>query len=235
MKNEPITFADNVIIGLSTVADGDMRTAAKTESELSQVRKNQEAFLARCESTISRTTLVRADYETDDFRRYFVVDDAWAGRGMVANNPVGSADALATNARDLGLFLPLADCLGAVIYDSENGALMVTHLGRHATEQFGAAKSIEFMTQKFGSDPAKIKVWLSPAAGAKNYPLFVFGNRSLRNVNIEQFISAGISQRNISGNGIDTTTDENYFSHSMAQKTGENLGKRFAIVAKLLK
>jgi hypothetical protein len=233
--NDPIKLGDKVIIGLSTVADGDMRNADKTGEALAAVNQNREKFLTRNGFNIDQTALVRLDYDTDDFTRYKVADESWAGRGMLDPDTVGVSDALATTTVNLGLFLPLADCLGAVIYDPKKAVLMVSHLGRHNTEQFGAKKSIEFLQNTFGSDPNDILIWLSPSAGQQNYPLYAFDNRSLRDVNVEHFISVGINLKNIFGDDLDTTTDENYYSHSIAQKSGEMVKARFAIVAKISK
>jgi len=74
-----------------------------------------------------------------------------------------------------------------------------------------------------------LRIWLSPAAGAKNYPLYKFANQSLREVNISQFVAASVRAENIGGDDIDTTTDENYFSHSQGDRD-----QRFAIVAKMV-
>lgn len=236
MKNDPIIFAKNVMIGLSTTNDGDMRTIGKIGAELKRVREDRVRFLNTIDLTPDNTVLVMADYDSKDFCRYYVIDDTWRGRGMMPDHDrpdvsvdAPANDALATTSRNLGLFLPLADCLGAVIYDPKNHALMVSHLGRHSTEQFGAQKSIEFMTQNFGTNPRDVQIWLSPAAGCENYPLYAFDNKSLHVVNTEQFVKAGVLAKNIIGENIDTTTDENYFSHS----SGDTC-QRFAIVAKLI-
>lgn len=223
MKTSQLT--DQVLIGLSTVADGNMK--ALNPDDADHVFENQTRFLNRSGFVPDQTYLFWLDYDKTDFCHYQTVNST-PDRAM--QKMVG-VDGLATATRGLGLFLPLADCLGAVIYDpvSRGGVLMVSHLGRHATEQHGATKSIEFMTSKFGTDPAKVKIWLSPVAGECNYPLYKFENRSLRDVNVEHFVAAGVNLANIVGGDIDTTTDSNYFSHSCG-----DCNKRFAIVAKMI-
>ncbi len=228
MKNEPIIFANDVVIGLSTIADGNMKAVDPRDEN--EVAKNQKTFLSRTGFAPSETMMIWLDYDKTDFCRYEIVTKNAEHKNM---RKIVGVDGLATTAKNLAIFLPLADCLGAVIYDPKNHALMVSHLGRHSAEQFGARKSIEFMTNQFGTNPRDVRIWLSPTAGAKNYPLFAFDNRSLRDVNVRHFSQSGVLPEKISGGEIDTTTDENYFSHSVAQKTGVDLGKRFAIVAKL--
>jgi copper oxidase (laccase) domain-containing protein len=234
MNDHPIGLGENVIIVLSTISDGDMRIAGKSGDDLTEVYQNINKFLTENNFDANETVLVKADYSSDDFTQYAIVDKTSSGGGMIAGQEVVVADALATTVKNLGLFLPLADCLGAVIYDPEHKVLMVSHLGRHASEQFSAKKSIEFLRQNFKSDPSKILIWLSPSAGKENYPLYAFENLSLRDVNTEHFIEVGVRAENIIGGEKDTTTDENYYSYSEALKTDESSDKRFAIVAKMV-
>jgi copper oxidase (laccase) domain-containing protein len=92
-----------------------------------------------------------------------------------------------------------------------------------------ARKTVEWLAGTFGVDAKNLQIWLSPAAGAGNYPLHKFHNQSLRTVVTAQFREAGVSRAQISGDEIDTTIDANYFSHSQGDKTA-----RFAIVAQMI-
>ncbi|MDR0591173.1 MAG: laccase domain-containing protein [Candidatus Nomurabacteria bacterium] len=234
MRNDPIIFADGkVVIGLSTVTDGDMRLAEKTGDALLAVRANIANFLHRTGFSLEGTALVLMRYDKDDFTQYQVIDGAWAGKGMTLAEAVPAADGLATTARDLGLFLPLADCLGVVLYDPEHQALMVSHLGRHNLLQNGATRSVEFMTKQFSSKPERLQIWLSPAGGKENFPIWARDNKGLRELALEQFAAASVNSKNITSDETDTTISHDYFSHSQSLKTGEGLNKRFAIVARL--
>ena len=90
-------------------------------------------------------------YDRDHFTRFHEVDKHDAGKG-IAGGDVQVADALYTRAKGLALFLPLADCVGAIIYDTKKKMLMVSHLGRHNTEQYSARISIEYLIEKFDCD-----------------------------------------------------------------------------------
>ena len=125
----------------------------------------------------------------------------------------------------------LADCLGAVIYDPTNQIMMVTHLGRHSIEMEGGIKSVQFLVDEFGSEPADLQIWLSPAVDVENYPLFAFENRGLLEVAYEQFIKAGVGIDQIEASDIDTATDDNYFSHSEYLAGNQMTDGRFAIDA----
>ena len=228
-------LAGKVLIGLSDKRDGDMKTDNyRDDADKQKVKENRAKFFCELNLGTDDTTLVWVDYKRESFIEFRVADDSWRGAGMWPDEPKIAADALITREKNLGLFLPLADCLGAVIFDPAREVLCVAHLGRHATEQFGALGVVKFLREKFDSDPRDLRIWLSPAASAQNYPLNKFSDKGLREVNVAQFVEAGVLGQNIFGAEIDTTTDPNYFSHSEALKTGENLGKRFAIVAKTI-
>ncbi|MDR1033066.1 MAG: laccase domain-containing protein [Candidatus Nomurabacteria bacterium] len=234
MKNEAINFADGaVVIGLSTVADGDIRLAEKTGDALTEVQVNIANFLHRTGFEPEHTALVYMRYDKDDFKRYHLADGTWGGKGMKTAESAPVSDGLATQARGLGLFLPLADCLGAVIYDPEHQALMVSHLGRHNLLQDGAKTSVEFMAEKFGYKPGSLQIWLSPAGGKEGFPVWARDGKGLRELALEQFAAAGVDLANIISDDTDTTTSPDYYSHSQALKTGVDLNKRFAIAARL--
>ena len=140
---------------------------------------------------------------------------------------------MATDSPELALFLPIADCVGAVLYDPTKKVLMLSHLGRHNLEQDGGQKSVEFMVKEFGVDPNNIITWLSPAAGAENYPMFSFNNRGMQDVTTEQLMKAGVKAESISASPIDTTTNQNYYSHSEFKKGNRPEDGRFAVVVKM--
>jgi copper oxidase (laccase) domain-containing protein len=219
-----------VIVAASTVADGTMK---RVDNNIDDVDANRRNFLAKNNMVPENTALVQLDYNSEDFCRYEVAEADAAGEGIVREGRI--ADGLATQAKGLALFLPLADCVGVVLHDPEHEALMLTHLGRHNLEQHGGQKSVEFMTERFATDPAKLEVWLSPSAGVENYPLYAFDNKSIQAVTIEQLEAAGVRNELIESSSIDTTRDESYFSHSEFLKGNRETDGRFTVVAMLAK
>lgn len=227
--NQPTIFGDSIVVGVSSVDDGNMRFAFGDEDE---TRQNRIDFLRQLDIDPTQATLLQVSYEdTTDFTRYRVVDDENQGEGMLAPISDLHADALIVTRPDHALFLPLADCIGAVIYDPESQVMMVSHLGRHSVEADGAYKSVQYLEQEFGSVPADLKIWLSPAVGSDNYPLFAFNNRSLQEVVCEQLERAGVGLEQIEASDIDTSEDDNYFSHSEYLAGNQMTDGRFAIVA----
>lgn len=216
----------SLYIAVSQASDGSMLNRLEPYSE--KIFDNRKTFLKSHGINIDTTTRIRIAYdEGDNFCRY---KEATKGDGMLSPGKI-SADALVTTEINHALFLPLGDCLSAVIYEPNLHILMLSHLGRHSIEQDGGAKSIKFLIDKYNVSPENLKVWLSPAAGSSNYPLFKFNNRSLKEIAKEQMESMGVLNSNITVSPIDTTTDKNYFSHSEFLKKHRQTDGRFAVTA----
>jgi len=210
----------------SALSDGSMKS---NDGKYRSVLPARERFLTAHDLSPSTTTLVQLAYEGYNYTRYKVVSDNDKRDGMTRDATI-VADALVTTTPGHALFLPLADCIGAVLHDPKKKILMLSHLGRHNLEQFGGTKSIEFLVENFQCDPENITVWLSPAAGKDNYPLFAFDNRSMHDVATEQLLTAGIVLEHITSSSVDTTKDMTYFSHSEYLKGHRETDGRFAVV-----
>ena len=227
--DQPTIFGSRLIVALSSVHDGNMRKGLGDGDEV--VDENRRKFLSREMIAQPATILCEVTYDREDFTQYKVVRATDKGKGMMPDTETIIADGLATDEKRIALFLPLADCTGAVLYDAKQLVLMVSHLGRHSSEQFGARKSVEFMKDKFGSKPENILVWLSPAPNGTDYPLWKRDNRSSHDVTRDDLLEAGIKLENMQISSVDTVTDENYFSHSEFLKGNRKTDGRYAIVA----
>ena len=190
---------------------------------------NRSKFLRSYGMTPTQTILVHLTYDGEDYKRYFTVSSAVAGDGIVSPSTI-VADALFTADKNTALLLPVADCIGAVLYDPTAQVIGLAHLGRHNLLQNGGAGVIDYMARDFGTDPTRLQVWLSPAAGREHYPLYDFDNRSLHEVAYAQLSSVGVSPENIIADTRDTTTDERLFSHSRFVAGGQSLDGRQAVV-----
>lgn len=213
----------------STITDGSMKSL---DANFASVLPARATFLQKHGIQPDDTVLVHLVYEGNNYTRFITATDDLRGDGIV-RKPSVVVDGAATDQPGLALLLPLADCIGAVLHDPVKNALMLTHLGRHNLEQHCGTKSVEYIGEQFGCEPKNITVWLSPAAGKENYPLYSFNNRGMHEVAIEQFQAAGILPENITASDIDVTKDENYFSHSEFLKGNQSEDGRFAVVAML--
>jgi len=228
-SDQPTIFDSAVTAAISSKSDGNMKFGIGSDA---QVENNRRSFLQAAGLDISRTTLVSITYDTDNFAKYRIATEDEKQAGMTSGTTALHADALVTTRPNHALFLPLADCIGVILYDPEHGVLMVSHIGRHSAEIDGARRSVKYLKDTFSTDPAALKIWLSPGVGKATYPLHRFGGRGLHEVIIGQLEMSGVLQQNIEKSGIDTAASENYYSHSEYLKGNDDYG-RFAIVAEM--
>lgn len=224
-SDQPTIFPDNrLTVCLSDVQDGSI-TIRQSD--------NRDGFIRAAGGDPERTEFIYVTYgDNQNYLRYRAVRSDMAGQ---ASSEVEPADGLATDEAGLAILLPLADCCGVVLYDPEHQVLMVSHLGRHSVEQFGAKKSVEFLAGKYGSDPAKLLAWLSPAVGRASYPVVARGGRGLQELIVDDLLVAGVPEGNIEVSSIDTATSDSYFSHSEFLAGRRSLSGRYAIFALLRK
>jgi hypothetical protein len=225
--HQPTIFKDSVIAAVSSVSDGDMKFGLGDDKA---VIENRRRFLDAVGVPMHDTTLVGITYATDDFTKYRIIGSGDKGKGMEAKLDE-YVDALVVDQPGHALFLPLADCIGAVLYDDDNHVLMVSHLGRHSVEVRGALKSVEYLKTHFQIDPTHLKVWLSPGVGKTTYPLHSRGGKSLREVIQDDLLQSGVPLGNIESEDIDTAIHDEYYSHSEFLKGNRTESGRFAIVA----
>lgn len=225
--DQPTIFGDHIIAALSSRSDGNMKFGIGSDA---QTLGNRRVFLRQIGIDINHTSLVGITYDAEDFAKYRIAELEDKSVGMLAPDMTRHVDALVVRDAHHALFLPLADCAGAIIFDPKQKVLMVSHLGRHSVEQQGALKSVQYLHETCGSNPADLLIWISPSVGKATYPLHAFEGKSLQEVIVEQLIAAGVQNKHIETSPIDTARDENYFSHSQFLKGNEDSG-RFAIAA----
>lgn len=225
----------NLVTALSTVADGSMLN--RHDPLDPSVVTHREVFLKASGIKMDQSVrlhvnmLSRATIENDqDYCRYRKVTHADASHGMY-NNETIIGDGIATSEPELALFLPVADCVGAIFYDPTKSVIMLSHLGRHSLEQDGGIKSVEYLTATYGCTPADILVTLTPAPGKDVYPIWKLDNKGMKEVTFEQLDRAGILAENITDNPADSTKDLNYYSYSEFLKENRNEDGDHAIVA----
>jgi purine-nucleoside/S-methyl-5'-thioadenosine phosphorylase / adenosine deaminase len=80
-------------------------------------------------------------------------------------------DGLITNQRGIALGVYVADCCAVYIVDPKTPAIGLVHSGRKGTELGVAPNAIRRMIDRFGSDPAKLIVQLSPCVRPPHYEI----------------------------------------------------------------
>lgn len=217
-------------VAFSDATNGSMYIP--TDQTNTDVIEHRTAWLQSQGISIEDATRVHITYDREDFCTYREVTSADKGIGMRDGN-LKPADALVTREKNLALFLPVADCVAATFYDPEQEVVMLSHLGRHSLEQQGGTKSVQYLVEHYGSNPAALKVWLGPAPSKSSYPIFKLDNKGMKEAAFEQLATAGINKNNITDNPADTDTDDRYYSYSVSLKGDTAKEGRQAMVAML--
>lgn len=222
-------YDKRVALLLTEVSDGNMKvTPELTPEQQAAARHNRQQAIHILGLDNTTTALLRVTYNKDDFCQFLTLSTAERA-SLEHDFSAEYSDGILTNSPGLGLFLPLADCLGLVLYDKSKHLLMMAHCGRHTLLQQGALRAVQYMTEQAGADPKNVYAWTSPCAGQENYPVFEADNKGLQDLALEQLIRAGVPAEHITRSPVDTTTSPDYFSHSQGDAQS-----RFAICAKLL-
>lgn len=250
-KDQPTIFNDEITCGVSSKDDGQMQLGWAEPDEL--VVKNRRKFLESLGVQIQNTVLVRIRYiEGATYDVIKTVTQAEAGNGMfrLEGEP---KDCLVTNTPGLALFVPVADCGATIVYDSKNQVIALAHLGRHSTIALVPKKLTKYLKDNFQTDPADLKIWISPSISAESYVLqyadFATSNPDWADFckkvdggyitdnagfNKSQFIKSGVPAENIEISDVDTAKSEDYWSHHHEVSVkGNPVPPRFAIVASL--
>ena len=221
-----VLFNGEIEIGISEIEDGNMRFF-DGENE-SQIIVNQARLSQLISLNVDRTTRLRTIYDgRKNFTEYKEITEENLSDFSIgkAEKQIPISDGLVTKCPDIGILLPLADCLGIVNFDSQNKIVGLLHSGRQNIEQHGPKKFIEYFVKNFGSDPRKLKLYFSPYA--LEYRICKLDNKGLAEAAIEQLISAEILPGNIIDTKLDTVSNANFPSYSSG-----DTHKRFAIVVK---
>ena len=221
-----VLFDGKVEVGISEIGDGNMRFFG--DGDEAEIIKNQEKLgktLGLFGEKIARVRTIYGDRE--NFTDFYEITDENLPKYTITNpeREISVSDGLITKRHDIGILLPLADCLGIVVFDEKHQVIGLLHSGRQNIEQYGLREFIRRFAENFGSDPSELKIYFSPHA--VNYQIFKFGNKFLPEVAKEQLVEAGVLLENIIDFKVDTVNSANLPSHSSGDKT-----QRFAIVVR---
>ena len=236
--DQPTHLPKELIAAVSSREDGTMLDRSLGDRHAPSIVANRQAFCA--EAGISYTHCV---YQIISYTPEATYDEIVE---VNESNTEGVfADVLYVETPGIGLFLPIADCVGTVIYDPQRKALALAHLGRHASLADTITKTINHFTQK-GSKAEDLLIWMAPSVRQQHYRMEYFDNANdplwkehclqhdegfyldLQGYNKSRAIAAGVNPDNIVVSPVDTAVDEHYFSHSQGDHGG-----RFAVIAQM--
>ena len=220
-----VLFDGLVEIEVSDIRDGNMRFFG--EGNEAEVIKRQERLGEGIGLNGDKVARLRTIYDgRDEYTFYDEISEnisEFAIRNYEKDIPV--TDGLVTRKKDVGLLLPLADCVGVVVFDEKKRILGLLHAGRHNVEQYGPEKFVKFLRDNYGCEPSDLKVYFSPCA--QNYQIYALNNQKMSDAVFEQLVRAGVLAENIDNPGTDTITNDDYPSCSNG-----DLKTRFAIVVR---
>lgn len=235
-SDQPTCFPSSLIVSVSSRDDGTVLDRTLPNIHESNIVENRQKFCAKAGVDYERCVYQIIRYDDQSTYDVIKVVDAPSTRGVYA-------DVLYTEMPGIGLFLPIADCVGTVIYDPVRRALALAHIGRHAS----IAKTMNEAIGRFienGSNPADLTIWMAPSVAQTDYRMEYFdhiddpdwqGFAESRddgvyldmtgyNRNLAQ--NCGVPSANIHISPVNTARDPNYFSHSQGDTNG-----RFAVLA----
>lgn len=219
-------FNSQIEVVVSDLSDGTMRYFGNGDEQ--PIIENQQKLGTTLGLASNKIARVRTVYDgRTNYAEYYEVTPENLNRYSIANpeSSIVISDGLVTKHREIGILLPLADCLGAVVYSEKQGLVGLLHAGRHNIEQNGPALFIKYLKNHFNVNPAELKLYFSPYA--ISYQITKLHNQTMQEAALEQFIKSGVLIENIIDPGIDTTISKNYPSSSMGDKTN-----RFAVAVK---
>ncbi len=221
-----VLFNGKVEVAISEINDGNMRFFGNgDEAEIIKNQKNVGNILELTSEKIARIKTIYDDRKV--FTDYHEITNKNLPKYTILNpeEQIPISDGLVTKCPDVGILLPLADCLGIVVFDEEHSAVGLLHSGRQNIEQYGPKKFIEYLAKIFNSNPKKLKIYFSPYA--LNYRIYKLDNMLLSEAAKTQLAKAGILLENIIDYKANTVDSINLPSYSSGDKT-----QRFAIVVK---
>lgn len=236
--DQPTKFPEDVVVRVSSRADGTMLDRTKGARHAPLVVEHRRQFCGDAGISYDNCVYQIISYE--------------AGRTYDTIHKVDTpdiegcaADVLYTETPELGLFLPIADCVGTAIYDNKRHALALAHLGRHASIAKTLKKVIDYFKEQ-GSDAADLFIWMAPSVHQDQYKMEYFDHLSdkdwkdfalrredgiyldLQGFNRALAIACGVRPSRIAVSSVNTAANDHYFSHSQGDTNG-----RFAVVAYL--
>jgi len=168
---------------------------------------------------------------------------AWAraeDRGRYHGSSIGAfpeTDALITDVPGLPLAIFVADCVPVFLYDARKRVAALIHAGREGTVMRIAARAVEEMREKRGSNPADIHAVIGPSAGPCCYEVslrmaadlastgFPVKGRHLDlwRANAQQLADSGLCESHVSTVGLCTICTNQFFSHRRDPRGARNM------------
>lgn len=234
----PNCFPPEVFVAVSSQSDGTVLDRS-VDIDSAPIITNRIRFCEAIGMDYSNVVYQRIKYgddQTYDIIRHVSHSDTTKYLREVA------ADALIVDDPEVGVMLPVADCIATVVYDNRNHRLAILHLGRHSTLANLMSKALTELV-KLGGAPEDFIIWMAPSVHKTHYRLEYFTHQDdpawksfyrqdetgiyldMHGYNRQAALNAGVPDSQVVISPINTATSSEYFSHSQGDTKG-----RFAIV-----
>ncbi|MDE2027845.1 MAG: peptidoglycan editing factor PgeF [Candidatus Omnitrophica bacterium] len=177
------------------------------------------------------------------WRKQIHGDDILAASGGAASvRGCADADAFITKEKNLPIAIRTADCVPVFILDPVRHAVGLAHAGWKGTAKSIAAKTVQRMEARYGSQPSDLKISLGPCirqccyqVGKEFYEHFSahlhrrdgYIYADMIGANRDQLLQAGVRQENIFDSGICTCCNTTYFSF---RREGAKAGRMISLM-----
>lgn len=141
-------FDQNIIWGISVKFDGNM----KLTGDIENIKIKREKFFSKVGIDIKNVI------SADPAQGEKIILISSLDKGRIFKN----TDGLITKNKNLYLAITVADCLPLYLYDRENKAIGLIHLGWRSVVDNVADKIIEMMKKKFLSNPQDVIAFIGP-------------------------------------------------------------------------
>ncbi len=157
-----------------------------------------------------------------------------------SRNKIEACDALITDLKNIPLMVMVADCAPLLFFDPTKRVIGVAHAGRNGTLQNIAQSVIDRMQDRYGVDPADLRVHIGTSIGVCCYEVgediadivtksageeFVVKRSGrhfidIKEINHRQLRDAGVSKDRIETSPLCTACEKDFFSYRREGRTG---------------
>lgn len=229
---------DTILFKTSTITDGNMSFLI---GDVAQALQNRKTFLEQNGIDFEKSICMRCDHG----ERIMIVD-AKTDSSYFANTTQAAmplAEVLVTQEQNIALLLLTADCLPTLLYDPHTSTIALAHFSRQTIAQLLPQKTVGFLREHFGIDPAHLQVSVGPHIHATSYRFpapvkevsdtllpHTFTKENYTHIDLPgalraQLTATGVAPDLISFSPIDTVTSAHHFSHYASTRARKEEGR----------
>lgn len=231
-------MSPHTLFATSTTLDGNMSFRFGNENE---VLRNRKTFLEKHSIPWGDHVCMKCDHT----EKIIFVDDT---KFPLDIHRMVDAEVLVTQKKHTALMLLTADCLPTSFFDPVTQTIALAHFSRQTIADLLPQKTVQFLQQMLGVNPANLQVNVGPHIHKDSYsfpaPLphvseiiapFIETSGGTAFIDLpsahnHQLEEAGVLKSNIALCEIDTATSPNHFSYYIHKKKGDQDGRLASIL-----